>query len=190
MPTPASPLPIRDDAAFDRRAVLGLAASGAALLAAGPAQAQGFTAGAIQAALGEGQKFNPSTVIELARLLSKRPYNPPSSELPDPFNNLPYDQYVTIRAQPNAVLWNQEGRGFTVEPHHAESDELLQVTARKLGHMRRKRAIDPLAMLRGRDRKSPQLGLGRRIRIQRLFCLVAQGVGRYNGLDQFQESRA
>ena len=89
MPTPASPLPIRDDAAFDRRAVLGLAASGAALLAAGPAQAQGFTAGAIQAALGEGQKFNPSTVIELARLLSKRPYNPPSSELPDPFNRLP-----------------------------------------------------------------------------------------------------
>ncbi len=54
----------------------------------------------------------------MARILSKKAYNPPPTDLPDPFGNLNYEQYIGIRAKPEATLWNLEGRGFTVEPLH------------------------------------------------------------------------
>jgi glucans biosynthesis protein len=83
-----------------------------------PAAAQSFAANAIQGTLGEGLAFSPATVVDLARLLSRKPYNAPASDLPDPFNGLTYEQYIGIRAQPNAIIWSGEGRGFTVEPLH------------------------------------------------------------------------
>lgn len=103
---------------IDRRTVLAGLAAVPALLNGAQAQAQSFTATAIQSALGEGQRFTPATLQDLARLLAKKPYVAPSVELPDPFNNLNYEQYISIRAQPNAVLWANEGRGFTIEPLH------------------------------------------------------------------------
>ncbi|WP_406858389.1 glucan biosynthesis protein [Alsobacter sp. KACC 23698] len=103
---------------FDRRSVLTLGVGAGLMAAAGPAQAQNFAAQALQSTLGEGQRFSPTTLVDLARLLSKRAYTPPPSDLPDPFANLNYEQYIGIRAQPSATLWNMEGRGFTVEPLH------------------------------------------------------------------------
>ena len=50
--------------------------------------------------------------------MSRKPYNAPATELPDPFNGLTYEQYIGIRALPNAVIWSGEGRGFTIEPLH------------------------------------------------------------------------
>lgn len=103
-----------------RRTAMKLVAGAAALLSqgAGAALAQNFTANAIQSSLGEGQPFNQATVIDLARLISRKPYAAPPTDLPDPFANLSYEQYIGIRAQPSAVLWNGESRGFTVEPLH------------------------------------------------------------------------
>lgn len=92
--------------------------AGAALLAPGAASAQTFSTTAIQAALGEGTNFNQGTVLELAKLLAKKPYNAPATDLPEPFGTLTYEQYISIRALPNTILWNGENRGFTVEPLH------------------------------------------------------------------------
>ena len=104
---------------LDRRALLRLAAAAAAsAVGSAPASAQSFAATAIQSALGEGQRFSAATLVDLARVLSRRPYTPPGSDLPDPFGALTYEQYIAIRATPGAVLWNFEGRGFTVEPLH------------------------------------------------------------------------
>ena len=69
------------------------------------AQAQSFAQTAIQQTLGDGQKFTPSLVVDLARLLAKRSYTPPPSDLPDPLNNLNYESYIGIRALPSAQIW-------------------------------------------------------------------------------------
>ncbi|MCP8939382.1 glucan biosynthesis protein [Alsobacter sp. SYSU M60028] len=104
---------------MDRRRLLALAGGAAAsLVATGGASAQNATSQAIQGTLGEGQRFNPASVVELARLLSKKAYTPPPSDLPEPFANLTYEQYIGIRAQPSAVLWGGEGRSFSIEPLH------------------------------------------------------------------------
>lgn len=103
---------------MDRRSLLAWGLGAGALAAASPALGQNFVAQALQSALGEGQRFTATTLADLARLLSKRAYQAPSSDLPEPFNALNYEQYIGIRAQPGAVLWNNEGRGFTVEPLH------------------------------------------------------------------------
>lgn len=103
----------------DRRAVLrmgaGLGAS--AILGVSPAAAQ--QAQPLQAsAVGEGQRFSQAALLEYARALARRPFAPPSAELPEPFAKLDYEPYVGIRAVPQAYLWAQEGRGFTIEPLH------------------------------------------------------------------------
>jgi periplasmic glucans biosynthesis protein len=109
-------LPTRDG--VRRRDILALAVGA---LASGPspalAQAQPPQA-VIQATLGEGQRFDPALVVDLARTLARRPYAAPQNELPDAFANLNYEQYVGIRALPSALIWAAEGRGFVVEPLH------------------------------------------------------------------------
>jgi periplasmic glucans biosynthesis protein len=103
-----------------RRDAMKIVVGAASVLAqgVGSAQAQNFSANAIQSTLGEGQSFSQTTVADLARLLAKKPFAAPPTDLPDPFANLNYEQYIGIRAQPSAVLWSGEGRGFTVEPLH------------------------------------------------------------------------
>lgn len=73
---------------------------------------------AVQTALGEGRPFDSNLLTELARILARRPFVAPPSDLPEPFNGLNYEQYVGIRARPNAIVWSGEGRGFSIEPLH------------------------------------------------------------------------
>ncbi len=113
----------RGDAAgplLSRRAVVASAgAAAAAAIVPGAAFAQAITpAVIIQTAAGEGVKFDTGALADAARVISRRPFAPQAQDLPAPFNNLNYEQYVGIRAQPNAVLWNGENRGFAVEPLH------------------------------------------------------------------------
>jgi periplasmic glucans biosynthesis protein len=116
------PLPDRPDdfSSYDwsRRDVLAALGAGAAALAAGPAaaQSQGPLA-AIQQILGDGQRFDPGAVTEAARQLSKRPFVALPNDLPDPFGNLNYEQYVAIRSLPNTQIW-ADGRGISIEPLH------------------------------------------------------------------------
>ncbi|MGL4727605.1 MAG: glucan biosynthesis protein, partial [Bosea sp. (in: a-proteobacteria)] len=71
------------------------------------------------ARLVEGQRFDFGTLVEAASAAAKRPFAPPViTDLPDGYVNMPYDQYVAIRAQPSAVIWGGENRGMAVEPLH------------------------------------------------------------------------
>src|SRR5688572_22309041 len=72
----------------------------------------------VQGTLGEGQRFEPGLLLNVARVLARRAYAAPASDLPDVFGNLTYEQYVGIKALPNATVWAGENRGFTVEPLH------------------------------------------------------------------------
>jgi glucans biosynthesis protein len=101
-----------------RRNVVGLMA-GLTGLASGalPAFGQASTpASIIQAALGEGQRFSPAAVIDVARVLSRKPFVPPPNDLPDGFRDLNYEQYIGIKALPSARIWEGENRGFVAEP--------------------------------------------------------------------------
>ncbi|HKH34308.1 MAG TPA: glucan biosynthesis protein, partial [Beijerinckiaceae bacterium] len=103
-----------------RRQALALVAGVA--VGAGPlsasAQGQAPTLSVIQTTLGEGQRFEPAAVTELARALSRRPYAAVPSDLPEALSNLSYEQYIGIRALPTAQIWGGEGRGFVLEPLH------------------------------------------------------------------------
>ncbi len=106
-----------------RRTVLaGMAGLGAGLGFAGlsPLQAQEQTLfqQSLGVLLGDGRKFSAANVLELARILSKRPYQGPVSQLPDLFANLDAEGYAQIKAQQSTFLWEKEGRGFTIEPLH------------------------------------------------------------------------
>jgi glucans biosynthesis protein len=68
--------------------------------------------------LGDGQKFKAGNILELARQLAKKSYTGPTNPLPELFANLDADAYGQIKAKPQSYLWDQEGRGFTIEPLH------------------------------------------------------------------------
>ena len=70
----------------------------------------------IQSALGEGQPFSAAAVIEVARMLSRRPYAAPPIDLPEPYAGLNYERYIAIKAKPAGRIWDGEGRGFVAEP--------------------------------------------------------------------------
>ena len=105
-------------AGYRRRDVVGALTAGLAAAATGgqaAAQATG-TGAVIQSVLGEGQRFSPGAVADLARVISKRPYTAPPTDLPEPFGGLNYERYVAIRALPAGRIWDGEGRGFVAEP--------------------------------------------------------------------------
>jgi glucans biosynthesis protein len=95
---------------------MGGALAAAVLPRAGLAQSP--TQALIQNTLGEGQRFEPGAVAEIARALSRRPYAPVPSDLPEGLSNLNYEQYANIKALPSATVWAGEGRGFVIEPLH------------------------------------------------------------------------
>jgi glucans biosynthesis protein len=106
-----------ENASPNRRHVIGLIGAGLAGLAAGPAFAQnGTPPSLIQATLGEGQRFSPAAVVELARTLSRKPFVPPPNDMPEGLGGLTYEQYIGIRALPSGRIWEGEGRGFVAEP--------------------------------------------------------------------------
>lgn len=108
----------------NRRSVLGgLAAIGTGLgLSTIPlvsqAQEQTLFQQSLSVLLGDGRKFSAGNVLELARILAKRPYQGPVGVLPEVFANLDAEGYAQIKALPNAFVWEKEGRGFTIEPLH------------------------------------------------------------------------
>ncbi|WP_298964455.1 glucan biosynthesis protein D [uncultured Methylobacterium sp.] len=124
-PRPAPPSPSRTGQP-GRREVLALAAGLAGAGLSGPSLAWTGGIGAAFAqdpapagpSLGDGDRFEAGFVVELARALAKKPFAAPATDLPDPLNNLTYEQYVAIRPQSSALVWADEGRGFVVEPLH------------------------------------------------------------------------
>ena len=84
---------------FERRHFLKLAAT--ASLATMP----GFGGNALADGIGEAVPFDAGLLAEMARSLAKRPYKAAATDLPDPFNNMPYDQYVGIRRRSEALIW-------------------------------------------------------------------------------------
>ena len=62
--------------------------------------------------------FSPSTPSDYARQLAKQPFKPISSDLPDPFRNLGYEDYAGIKLKPEARVWADETIGFIIEPRH------------------------------------------------------------------------
>lgn len=113
---------------FKRRDVLTLAATSVAAAsttigpfgAIGAAQAQTPPA----APAGDAAKpadpapFDPGSVVDYARALSKKPYRAPSAPLADPFASLTYDLYVGIKNKPESLIWAGENVGFALEPLH------------------------------------------------------------------------
>ncbi|HUB65226.1 MAG TPA: glucan biosynthesis protein D [Methylocella sp.] len=69
-------------------------------------------------ALGEPSAFDPGMVTEAARSLSKQPFRPLPSDLPNVFRNLTYEQYAAIRQRPGTAIWAAENIGFMIEPLH------------------------------------------------------------------------
>jgi len=67
---------------------------------------------------GPPMPFGPDTVLALSRDLAKKPFEAPTTTLPDPFNNLTYEQYVSIRTKPTAAIWAGDNIGFALEPLH------------------------------------------------------------------------
>ncbi|HVY56716.1 MAG TPA: glucan biosynthesis protein G [Xanthobacteraceae bacterium] len=65
-----------------------------------------------------GQRFDASTVRQLARELAQKPYAPPDTKLPDNLKNLSYDQYRSIRFLPEKALWRGEGLPFELQFFH------------------------------------------------------------------------
>ena len=66
----------------------------------------------------EQPAFDPASVIEAARALSKKPYKAPAADLPEAFSALNFEQYAAIRHQPGAAVWASENAGYAIEPLH------------------------------------------------------------------------
>ena len=99
---------------FERREFLKVAAGG---LMAGAASGP-FADGALAQDEAELTPFDAGRLADMARLLAKRPYKAVPGDLPAPFNNLPYDDYVGIRRKSDALIWGGEKLGFAIEPLH------------------------------------------------------------------------
>jgi periplasmic glucans biosynthesis protein len=105
---------------FTRRDTLaGLSALGA--LASTGASAQQNGSPNLFGAAGDGQRFEASQVVELARALARRPMTPVPSDLPDGLAALTPDAAGSIRLQQAHWVWAGEQRGFALEPLHRGS---------------------------------------------------------------------
>ncbi len=63
-------------------------------------------------------EFHAGMVTETARALSRQPFKPVATDLPDPFKSLTYEQYDSIRLKPTARIWATEAIGYAIEPLH------------------------------------------------------------------------
>ena len=62
--------------------------------------------------------FRGAMVPEMARALSKQPFVPVATDLPEPFKTLTYEQYDAIKLKPAARIWATEPIGYAIEPLH------------------------------------------------------------------------
>ncbi|WP_424361704.1 glucan biosynthesis protein [Methylocystis parvus] len=101
---------------FERRDVLKAALGAIASGLAPAAHAEAPPAAAPQPPA--PSPFSRDMIVELARALAAKPYAPPPAELPAPFANLTYEQFVGIKTKPGSAIWAGENKGFSVEPLH------------------------------------------------------------------------
>jgi glucans biosynthesis protein len=71
----------------------------------------------IYARMGDNQRFDAATVVDIARQLAREAFVPPPNDLPDVFSSLTYEQYISVKSR-QPLLWGSEGRGIAVEPLH------------------------------------------------------------------------
>ena len=74
--------------------------------------------GAVSGASAADQPFDSSHVRELARSLAAKPFEAPDLKLPDPFGDLSYDDYRSIRFRPERALWRDQNLPFEVQFFH------------------------------------------------------------------------
>lgn len=107
---PAHTLPL------NRRQLLAGAAVTAIAGAASSAIAQDQNG--LAALLTDGTPFNRDKLLAYARDMAKRPYSAPNPAMPDGFRDLNYETYVGIRNRRERAVWNDNPRGFLLEPLH------------------------------------------------------------------------
>jgi glucans biosynthesis protein len=71
-----------------------------------------------QPATGAPPGFNDGTVKSLARDLARQPYRAPDAALPRAFTDLSYDDYRTLRFDPQRALWRDANLRFQVQLFH------------------------------------------------------------------------
>jgi glucans biosynthesis protein len=62
--------------------------------------------------------FDDTTVRQIARDLATKPYSAPDERLPGGLGDIGYDQYRSIRYDPQRALWRAENLPFQVQPFH------------------------------------------------------------------------
>jgi len=109
---------------FERRIVLKYGLAGLASLLPGavasqaPAQAPVAPPAEAAKPAPDQPPFDPASINEAARALSKKPYKAPAADLPEAFGALNFEQYGAIRNQPGAAIWASESAGYAIEPLH------------------------------------------------------------------------
>jgi periplasmic glucans biosynthesis protein len=66
----------------------------------------------------EGGPFTRARVVEIARALAQFEFVPPPTDLPDPIQDLTYDQYRDIRFDRDASIWADEKLPFQLQLFH------------------------------------------------------------------------
>ena len=162
---------------YQRRDVLRLSLGGAAGLAVLPtvtaslaAAAPGDTGAtppgdaptttdASGATLAAPVDFRGAMVPDMARALSKQPFVPVSTDLPEPFRTLTYEQYDAIKLRPAARIWATESIGFAIEPLHRGFQFDLPIRLNLVADGKAQRLIYNTAMFDfGKLTPSPRIG--------------------------------
>ena len=104
---------------YQRRDVLKLVLAGAgapalAAVSSGPSFAQATPPE--PAAPPRLPRFDATQVADMARNLARQPWKRPPLDLPEPFNNLNHDQYMSLERKPEAFVWRDQSNGFALEP--------------------------------------------------------------------------
>ena len=165
---------------YQRRDVLRLSLGGAAGLAAFPtvtpcsaadaASAPGVTgatprgdaptgADASGAILAGPVDFRGAMVLDMARAVSKQPFVPVATDLPEPFKSLTYEQYDAIKLRPAARIWATEPIGYAIEPLHRGFQYELPIQLNLVADGKAQRLIYNTAMFDfGKLTPSPKIG--------------------------------
>jgi len=138
-----------------RRTALTLIASSALFLRSTAEEVE-----AQPAAASAGTPFSDSTVRDLARELARQDYKAPDSTLPRGLTDLSYDDYRTLRFNPQAAMWRGDNSDFNVQLFHrgflyAQKVDLHEVVDRRS----RPIPYDPAAFTLG-ERPAPGAGFG------------------------------
>ena len=97
---------------YERRDFLKAAAGGLATAALA-----GSTRGLAQSTA-PPEAFDWGHLTEMARTRAKGPYKAAAADLPAPFSNLNFEDYISIRRKADTFIWEKEKTGFALEPLH------------------------------------------------------------------------